>query len=147
MHVQAIAAVLSVNSQLPVPDALFPVEGRSRLPDPAHVLVPIRDLRVRVFLLSQRINFFVACDGENPSRRACARWIKQMRLMPNGGHHFLNAFFCHGVVGSRFHQETLHLGRKMVKQPLKSFDAFLASHQFNFICPTCNIIPFSLVTD
>jgi len=59
MRVQAIGAVLSVNSQLPVPDALFPVEGRSRLPDPAHVLVPIPDLRVRVFFAFSAHQFFL----------------------------------------------------------------------------------------
>ena len=140
MHVQAIAAVLSVNSQLPVPDALFPVEGRSRLPDPAHVLVPIRDLRVRVFLLSQRINFFIACDGENPSRHACARLIKQMRLVPNGGHHLLNAFFCHRVVVSDFIKKPFTLGAKWLNSRSKA--SMLFSRRTNSISfAQCNIDP------
>ena len=47
---------------------------------------------------AQRVNSAIACDGEYPCRRTCATWVKQMRLLLQGGHHVLCTFLGDGRI-------------------------------------------------
>jgi hypothetical protein len=84
------------------------------------VFHPVEVFWLWLTLLAKSINAFVSSNRKNPSRNACAGWIKQMRFVPYGCHNILSAFFGHSGIRAGSHKKRFYAGRKMIEEFFKT---------------------------